>query len=68
MNKAESDRVHELCSLIEKEQDEGKFLALVRELNQILNAKEARLRSAQNQRDDRREGEAQDKYKNDKDN
>jgi hypothetical protein len=44
MNKAESDRVHELCSLIEKEQDQRKFLDLVKELNQILSKKEARLR------------------------
>jgi hypothetical protein len=44
MNKADSDRVHELCSLIEKEQDRQKFLALVTELNQILSTKDARLR------------------------
>jgi hypothetical protein len=45
MNKADSERVHELCSLIEKEQDRQKFLALVTELNQILSAKDARLRT-----------------------
>ena len=44
MNKAQSDRVHELCSLIEKEQDQGKFLDLIKELNEILSEKEARLR------------------------
>lgn len=44
MNKAESDRIHELCGLIEKEQDRQKFLALVTELNRILSAKDARLK------------------------
>lgn len=44
MNKAQSDRVHELCSLIEKEQDERKFLNLIQELNEILSEKESRLR------------------------
>ena len=43
MNKAQSDRVHELCSQIEKEQDQRKFLNLVKELNEILSEKEARL-------------------------
>ena len=45
MNKADSDRIHELCSLIDKEQDREKFLILVHELSQILNKKEARLQS-----------------------
>jgi len=36
MNKADSDRIHELCSLIAVEQDRGKFLELVGELNRIL--------------------------------
>ncbi len=44
MNKADSDRVHELCSLIAEEQDREKFLDLVRELNRILSEKDARLR------------------------
>jgi hypothetical protein len=52
MNKADSDRVHELCSLIEKEQDRQKFLALVTELNRILSAKDARLRK--NESDDQK--------------
>lgn len=47
MKKAESDRVHELCSLIEKEQDQRKFLDLVKELNEILSAKEARLQESE---------------------
>jgi hypothetical protein len=46
MNKADSDRVHELCSLIATEQDREKFLDLVRELNRILSAKDARLRNS----------------------
>ncbi|MGD0212095.1 MAG: hypothetical protein ABSB87_02610 [Terriglobales bacterium] len=37
MNQKDSDRIHELCSLIEQEQDREKFLALVKELNRILN-------------------------------
>ena len=45
MNKADSDRVHELCSLIAEEQDREKFLDLVRELNRMLSEKDARLRS-----------------------
>ena len=43
MNKQDSDRIHELCSLIETEQDREKFLILVQELNRILSAKTARL-------------------------
>jgi hypothetical protein len=46
MNKAESDRIHELCTLIAVEQDRQKFLALVKELNRILSAKEKRLTGA----------------------
>ena len=45
MNKADSDRVHELCSLIAEEQDREKFLDLVRELNRMLSEKDERLRS-----------------------
>jgi hypothetical protein len=48
MNKADSDRVHELCSLIAEEQDREKFLDLVRELNRMLSAKDARLRGQPN--------------------
>jgi hypothetical protein len=43
MNKADSERIHELCSLIAVENDRKKFLKLVEELNRILGAKEARL-------------------------
>jgi hypothetical protein len=45
MNKADSDRIHELCSLIEKEQDRSKFLILVKELNDILSKKHSRLQN-----------------------
>jgi hypothetical protein len=38
MNKAQSDRIHELCSQIATEQDHKKFLTLVQELNRILSA------------------------------
>jgi hypothetical protein len=46
MNKENSDRIHELCSLIELERDRQKFLILVKELNQILKAEDARLQGA----------------------
>lgn len=45
MNKAESDRIHELCSLIAVEQDRQKFLNLVEELNRILSAQDRRLQN-----------------------
>ncbi len=45
MNKADNDRIHELCSLIASEQERRKFLELVKELNQILSAKEERLQA-----------------------
>ena len=45
MNKAESDRIHELCSLIAVEQDRRKFLELVGELNRILEVNDQRLKS-----------------------
>lgn len=45
MNKADSDRVHELCSLVAKEQDREKFLNLVRELNRILSEEDERLQN-----------------------
>jgi hypothetical protein len=45
MNKADSERIHELCSLIAEEKDPHKFQeTLVEELNRILDAKEQRLR------------------------
>lgn len=43
MNKAESDRIHELCTRIAAEQDHKKFLALVEELNRILSAQDQHL-------------------------
>jgi len=45
MNKADSDRIHQLCSLIVKEQDRAKFISLAEELNQILEAHEERLKT-----------------------
>jgi len=47
MNKADSDRIHELCSLIAVEKDRHKFLTLVEELNRILAAKDYRLQNAE---------------------
>jgi hypothetical protein len=43
MNKADSDRIHELCSLIAVEQDRQQFLQLCEELNRILGVKRERL-------------------------
>jgi len=40
MEKIKSDRVRELCSLIQTERDQQKFLSLVQELNQILSEDE----------------------------
>lgn len=40
MNKTESDRIHQLCSLIAVEQNHKKFQTLVEELNRILSAKD----------------------------
>jgi hypothetical protein len=45
MNKTDSDRIHELCSLIALEQDRRKFLELCEELNRILGAKRERLQN-----------------------
>ena len=45
MNKADSDRIHELCSLIAMEQDRQKFLQLCEELNRILAVKRERLQN-----------------------
>jgi hypothetical protein len=49
MNKDESDRIHELCSLIAVEQDRKTFLTLVEELNRILSSEDRRLQKTQNQ-------------------
>ena len=50
MNKADSDRIQELCSLIAVEKNHQRFLKLVEELNRILGAKKERLQH--NQPDD----------------
>jgi hypothetical protein len=50
MNKADSDRIRELCSLIEAEQDSEKFLRLIEELNDILSVAHAQLHSGPNKR------------------
>jgi hypothetical protein len=47
MNKADSERIHELCSLIAEEQDRKKFTELCQELNRILGTKERRLEEGQ---------------------
>ena len=47
MNKTESDRIHELCSLIAVEQDSRKFLELVEELNRILEVNDQRLKGTE---------------------
>jgi hypothetical protein len=39
------ERWRELCARVEKEQDLGKLLALIEELNHLLVEKEARLKS-----------------------
>ena len=45
MNKADSERIHELCSLIAVEQDRQRFLKLCEELNRILDVKRERLQN-----------------------
>ena len=45
MDKTDSDRIHELCSLIAVEQDRQKFLQLCEELNRILGVKRERLQN-----------------------
>ncbi len=45
MNKGDSDRIHDLCSLIAVEQDRQKFINLVEELNHILSAQGRRLQN-----------------------
>ncbi|HSZ64374.1 MAG TPA: hypothetical protein VK828_21425 [Terriglobales bacterium] len=41
MDKLDSERIRELCSLIEAEHDPQKFLLLVEELNNLLSSKNA---------------------------
>jgi hypothetical protein len=43
MDKADSERIQQLCSLIAIEKNRHKFLALVEELNRILATKDSRL-------------------------
>ncbi len=45
MDKANRERIDELCSRIATEQNQHKFLALVEELNRILSAKAERLKN-----------------------
>jgi hypothetical protein len=52
MKKDESDRIHELCSLIAVEQDRKKFLTLVEELNRLLSAQHGRLQSARDKEEE----------------
>jgi hypothetical protein len=40
MNEIRSNRVRELCSLIQGEQDEHRFVKLVQELNSLLSEKD----------------------------
>jgi hypothetical protein len=47
MNKADSDRILQLCSLIAVEQNRQSFLLLVEELNRILAAQDDRLQNNQ---------------------
>jgi hypothetical protein len=44
MDKAKWDRIHDLCSRIAVEQDQQKFLVLVKELNRMLSADDLGLR------------------------
>jgi hypothetical protein len=46
MEKAKSDRIHDLCSRIAVEQDQQNFLILVEELNRVLSADRQSLRNA----------------------
>jgi hypothetical protein len=43
MNKADTDRIYQRCSLIAVEQNRRRFLELVQELNRILTAENGRL-------------------------
>jgi hypothetical protein len=52
MNQRDSERIQELCSLIAVEQDRGKFLALVEELNRILSNQEHGLKQSETKKKD----------------
>jgi len=43
MRREESERMYQLCALIEKEKDHHRFLELIRELNELLERKQRRL-------------------------
>jgi hypothetical protein len=45
MNKGDSDRIHELCSLIAAEEDRQTLLKLVEELNRLLSRQNGRLQN-----------------------
>jgi hypothetical protein len=47
MNPEERERMYQLCGLIEKEKDHGRFLQLINELNELLERKEQRLGETQ---------------------
>jgi hypothetical protein len=47
MNKADTERIQQLCSLIAVEKNRHTFLALVEELNRILAAKDRRLKNGE---------------------
>jgi hypothetical protein len=58
MNKAESDRIHELCSSIAVEQHHKKFTALVEELNRVLSTQNHRLQDHDKNNDQNKNEEA----------
>ena len=43
MNSKERERLHELCEMASKERDHGKMIKLVREINELPEAKEKRM-------------------------
>jgi hypothetical protein len=45
MKQEERERMHQLCAMIEKEQNRERFLQLIQELNELLQRKEHRLES-----------------------
>ena len=51
MDRRESERIQELCSLIAVEQDRNKFLALVEELNRLLSRENERLKQRESKPD-----------------
>jgi hypothetical protein len=54
MNREESDRLRELCTLAQNEMDSGRLIQLIREINRVFEISEEREKkaiSAQDQRD-----------------